>query len=72
MTPKNKDSKRLLLNCREAAYTCGIDSKTWRNWHLRGLTPPPVLVGHSLFWRTEELVQWVEEDCPKRDEWVYR
>jgi len=72
MNTKNKDSKRLLLNCRDAAYTCGVDPKTWRNWHLRGLIPPPVPIGRSLFWRAEELTQWVESNCPKRDEWAYR
>jgi predicted DNA-binding transcriptional regulator AlpA len=72
MNPKSKDSKQLLLNCRDAAYSCGIDPKTWRNWHLRGLIPPPVYIGHSLFWRYEEIVRWVESDCPKRDEWAYR
>jgi len=72
MKSKNKDLRRLLLNCREAAFTCGVDSKTWRNWHLRGLIPTPVFVGRSLFWRLEELVQWIEADCPKREEWAYR
>jgi predicted DNA-binding transcriptional regulator AlpA len=72
MNAKNKDSKRLLLNCRSAAYTCGVDPKTWRNWHLRGLIPPPVYVGNSLFWRADELTRWVEASCPKRDEWGYK
>ena len=72
MKKKNKDMERLLLNCREAATACCVDPKTWRNWHLRGLIPPPVPIGRSLFWRAEELAQWVKADCPKRDEWAYR
>jgi len=72
MNPKNKDSKRLLLNCRDAAHSCGVSPKTWRNWHLRGLIPPPIRVGNSIFWRSDELAQWVEANCPKRDEWAYR
>jgi len=72
MKPKNKDSKQLLLNCREAAKTCSVHPKTWRNWHLRGLIPPPVWVGRSLFWRADEIAQWIEADCPKRNEWAWR
>jgi len=72
---KNRDNKRvkqLLLNCRDAAELCGVDPKTWRTWGLLGYTPKPLQVGRSLFWRADELVQWIGEGCPKRVDWLYR
>ena len=72
MTEKLKEGLRLLLTCRLAAQSCSVDPKTWRNWHERGLVPPPVRIGSSIFWRAAELMKWTEEGCPNRDNWTYR
>ncbi len=69
-TPNEK--QRLLLTCREAAYACGVDPKTWRMWDGLGIVPQPVRLHKSVFWRRLELIQWVEEDCPRRKDWVWR
>ena len=68
----NKRVKQLLLNCRDAAELCGVNPKTWRTWGLLGYTPMPLYVGKSIFWRADELIQWISEGCPKRCDWLYR
>jgi predicted DNA-binding transcriptional regulator AlpA len=68
----NKRVKQLLLNCRDAAELCGVNPKTWRTWGLLGYTPMPLQIGKSLFWRADELIQWIGEGCPKRADWLYR
>ena len=69
---RTKMIKKLLLNSRDAAELSGVVPRTWRTWDRLGLNPQPVKIGRTLFWRAEELVQWIGEGCPKRDNWVYR
>ena len=68
----NKIMNRILLTNREAAVACGVNPKTWRTWSLLGFTPKPVVIGKRQFWRHDELVQWANADCPRREDWTYR
>jgi predicted DNA-binding transcriptional regulator AlpA len=60
----------LLLTAAEAATRCGCSLRTWRTRDRLGLTPPPVRIGRSLYWRPEELAAWVEAGCPDRKTWT--
>ncbi len=69
MVTSNKD-RPLLLTADEAARCCGCSVRTWRARDRRGLTPPPVRIGRSLYWRPKELAAWVEAGCPDRATWI--
>ncbi len=69
---KTDHDKRILYNTREAAVVCCVSQRTWRIWHLMGFVPTPIKIGRSLFWRVDEIKQWIDEGCPIRDEWIYR
>jgi predicted DNA-binding transcriptional regulator AlpA len=68
----DKKVRQLLLNCCDAAELCGINPKTWRTWGALGFTPKPLQIGKSLFWRADELIQWISAGCPRRVDWIYR
>ncbi|MCL2120160.1 MAG: hypothetical protein FWH27_17230 [Planctomycetaceae bacterium] len=68
---KRSRVKKLLYSCSDAASACGVSSRTWRSWHVLGFIPLPIQIGKSLFWRTDELVQWTEAGCPPREDWTY-
>lgn len=59
----------ILLNSNRAAELIGCSSQTLRNWNLYGFVPPPIVLGHRLFWKREEILQWLEAGCPNRKEW---
>jgi predicted DNA-binding transcriptional regulator AlpA len=69
MVTSNEDP-RLLLTAEEAARRCGCSVRTWRTRDRVGLTPPPVHIGRSLYWRPQELAAWVEAGCPDRETWI--
>ncbi len=62
-------SRSLLLKACEAAALCNISVRTWRSWDTAGRIPNPVRIGRSLLWRADELREWVEAGCPRRDVW---
>jgi len=59
----------LLLTARQAAKTCGKSLRTWRTWDSAGWIPQPIRIGRSTLWRADELRQWVDAGCPRREEW---
>jgi len=69
MVANNNDSP-LLLTAAEAARRCGCCVRTWRTRDRAGLTPPPIRIGRSLYWRPEELAACVEAGCPNRQTWI--
>ena len=69
MVASNKDAL-LLLNTAKAAERFGCSVRTWRTWDRSGRTPPPIRIGRSLFWRPNELADWVEARCPDRKSWI--
>ncbi|MDR1926009.1 MAG: helix-turn-helix domain-containing protein [Planctomycetaceae bacterium] len=64
--------EQILLTSSQTASIIGVSLKTWRTWDQLGKIPKPILIGRKLFWRKDELIDWIENDCPKRDEWIYR
>ena len=60
----------LLLAASDAAQRCNCSVRIWRTRDRSGLTPPPIRIGRSLYWRPEELTAWVEAGCPDRETWL--
>ncbi len=60
----------LLLKVKQAASLCGCSDRTWRSWDSAGLTPKPLRIGRSIFWRPKELTDWIDAGCPNRKEWL--
>jgi len=59
----------LLVTAKQAAAMCGKSLRTWRTWDSAGWIPQPVRIGRSTLWRIDELREWVEAGCPRREEW---
>jgi len=49
-----------LLNCGESVI---------RERDKKGLLPLPIRIGGTIQWRRQELLQWLEADCPARQKW---
>jgi len=62
----------LLLSAVEAAQLCGCSERTWRSWDSAGHIPLPVRIGRSVYWRPDELREWIEAGCPNRATWLRR
>jgi predicted DNA-binding transcriptional regulator AlpA len=62
----------LLVTARQAAAMCGKSLRTWRTWDAAGWVPRPVRIGRSTLWRADELREWVDAGCPRREEWEAR
>ena len=65
-------SRPLLLTARQAALLCAKSLRTWRTWDALGLVPRPVRIGRSTLWRADELREWINRGCPRREEWEAR
>jgi predicted DNA-binding transcriptional regulator AlpA len=60
----------LLLTARQAAALCSISPATWHRWTAAGRTPAPIRPSPGCVrWRTEELREWIQADCPDRRTW---
>ncbi len=59
----------LLLTAAQAAALCSTSERTWRLWDIAGKTPPPDCIGRKVFWRPDELRDWVAAGCPDRETW---
>ncbi|GIW78768.1 MAG: hypothetical protein KatS3mg105_0575 [Gemmatales bacterium] len=62
----------LLVTAKQAAAMCGKSLRTWRSWDAAGWIPRPVRIGRSTLWRLDELREWIEAGCPRREEWEAR
>ena len=60
----------LLLDVHATARALGIPQKAVGNWNRGGRLPVPIRMGRrSLFWRADELAEWVRHGCPCRQRW---
>jgi len=60
----------LLLDVHATARALGVPQKTVGNWNRSGRLPMPIRMGRrSLFWRADELADWVRRGCPTRQRW---
>lgn len=67
MTDRPK-SPQLLLTAREAAALCAIGERTLWRWSRSGVSPAPVKIGGAAVrYRREELLEWIQEGCPRVD-----
>lgn len=58
-----------LLRDTQAAAMLGISrSKIWE-LNSSGKLPRPVKLGHAVRWRRRELQNWIDADCPSRQQW---
>ncbi len=64
-----RESDCLLLSAKEAARLCGIGERTWWTRNAAGAVPAPVRLGGATRWRRNEIEAWIEDGCPRRDEW---
>jgi predicted DNA-binding transcriptional regulator AlpA len=69
MTLSAVNNERLLVTARQAAELCGKSLRTWRAWDSAGWIPKPIRIGRNTLWRADELRDWVNAGCPRRDEW---
>ena len=68
----NAPEEPILLSTAQAAELVGVKIRTWYIWDRLGFVPKPVKIGSKLHWRRDELLAWINEDCPKREDWLYR
>jgi len=68
--PSASETPPLLLDVHATARTLGVPQKTVGNWNRAGRLPIPIRMGRrSLFWRADELADWVRRGCPSRQRW---
>lgn len=60
----------ILLNTGRAAELIGCSTQTLRNWNLYGRVPVPLILGNRLYWKRNEILEWLDADCPNRKEWM--
>jgi predicted DNA-binding transcriptional regulator AlpA len=65
-------NEQVLLLSSESAKMIGITQRSWYSWDILGKIPKPLHIGKKFFWRRDELFAWIEADCPKREDWIYR
>lgn len=60
-----------LLTTAEAARLAGVGERTYWAWSRSGLAPPPVFIGHgtrpACRYKRSEILQWIQDDCPRTD-----
>ena len=68
-TESTRDGLPLLLTTREAARLTGVGERTFWTHSRRGIAPAPVFLGDGVRpsprYRRDELLQWVEDGCPR-------
>jgi len=66
---KATTTDQVLLTAGEAAEMFKCTSRTWRQWDAQGKIPQPIRIGRNIYWRNDELLEWIEADCPPRQLW---
>ena len=66
------ENEQILLSTAKAAALIGVAKRTWYKWDQLGSVPKPVRINMKLFWRRDELLAWIDADCPKRADWTFR
>lgn len=59
----------VLVRAEEIQSVLGIKVITWRRQNKLGKTPAPLIIGKGQFWRSQELLDWVEAGAPNRKTW---
>lgn len=66
---KNRPGDRLQLIRRKvlAARLC-VSEWSLMRWEKQGLIPPPIRLGGGVFWRLDDIENWLEERAGKSSE----
>ncbi|KKN44604.1 hypothetical protein LCGC14_0691420 [marine sediment metagenome] len=65
-----EEQEQILVNLGDTARRLGIGKSKLYEMMSQGLVgPAPKLLGSKKMFSTEELRQWVQADCPNRDNW---
>lgn len=59
----------MLIDARELAGLLGLSLRSVRRLDCAGKLPQPVRIGSAVRWRVQEVVAWLEADCPDRAQW---
>jgi predicted DNA-binding transcriptional regulator AlpA len=63
--------EQILLTSSQTANLFGVSLRTWYTWDQIGKIPKPLKIGKKLFWRRDELLEWIDSDCPNRNDWNF-
>lgn len=61
-----------LLSVKQVATLLGKSQRFIWSLHSRALLPAPVRLGRSVNWKRREIDQWIEWNCPSREEFEKR
>ena len=48
----------------------GVCRATWHRLRAAGKLPAPVKLGRALRWRRDEIVAWINANCPDAETWA--
>ncbi|UCC30848.1 MAG: helix-turn-helix domain-containing protein [Phycisphaerales bacterium] len=57
------------LSAGQVARLLAISVRHVWKLHASGRLPVPIRLGRSVRWRRQELLAWLDADCPPRDRW---
>lgn len=63
------DGIGMLLDADALAQELGVSIRTVRRLDAAGKLPKPVRLGAAVRWRRDEIIRWIQADCPDRRIW---
>jgi len=69
MQIESHKNNRLLWSAAELSNVLGVSIRTIRRRDLTAKLPRPVMIGHSVKWKADEIRAWIAARCPDRDQW---
>lgn len=67
-----KESESLLIRAKQVATLMGISVGGFYAMRSCGRIPMPVRLGGSVRWNKQEILDWIEADCPPMNRWKYQ
>jgi predicted DNA-binding transcriptional regulator AlpA len=65
-------AQRVLLDAEQVGALLAISVRHVWSLHSQGKLPSPLRLGKATRWRESELLQWLENGAPSRDQWEGR
>jgi len=62
----------LLLTAQDLAAKLQVSLRSVRRLDLAGRLPAPVTIGRAVRWRANEIRDWCNAGCPKRNRWTWQ
>lgn len=56
-----------LLTTKQAAKLVNVGERTLWRWSRSGIAPAPVKIGGAIRYRRDDLLEWIQADCPRTD-----